>query len=877
MTVSQHIVRTLLAVLLPVALGLGWLLHSGWQAQQAAVRQQLDALALQQQRLLDGQLRQGQRVAAALAATSWVQALDARRCPPGDMQHFLPGAYGFSNAVTLNAAGQVVCSVRPVDGAARLRVHQLPELAGLLAQRRLAVSEPMQAPISRRRVVVVSHPIWGPAGQLRGQLVLPLVLQDLASPALQSGLPDGLAWRVYSTAGATLQQYGAGDPADSLSVQRQLDSAPWHVAVSVPYAAVRAQLLRQGLPLMLGMLAAILLAVAAGWLFARYLLRSIRQLSGFVLRVGQGEASLRIEPVGPQELVLLGQEINRMLDAADYSESRYRLLFAASTDGVLVVNAQMQILAVNEQGASMFGYGVDELTGQCVDVLIPQPLRAAHRHVAGGYAANPVGRSMGHRPTLRGVRRDGSEVLVQITLSPLPTGGVAAIVRDVSERHQMQARMQWLAQYDSLTNLPNRVLLADRLEQALRRAQFSQQPLALVLVGLDHFKLINETWGHGSGDRVLSQFGRRLLDSLGEGWTVARVGGDEFAIVVEDAAEPHQLPGVLEKLRQALLAPLEGAGSSRLVVGGSMGVALFPDDAEDAGELLKAADMALEQAKLRQRGGVRFYSEQHVPRYRQELELEARLREAIAADVLLPYFQPIVNTDGGQIVCVEALVRWPQAGGMVSPAAFLPVAEAAGLLPGLERLVRRKALAAVRAWHDEGLPLQLSLNVSAAEFDSPHFVDDMAMLVHEAGLQPAMLVLEITEGAVLGNHDAAQARMQQLQASGYRIAIDDFGTGYSSLSYLHSYPFDRLKLDRSFVARLTHDERARKVTAAIIAMAHELSLVVIAEGVEEADQLAVLQAMGCNQVQGFYLHRPLSAQALGELMRHPRVPQPAMP
>ncbi|MBP7581867.1 MAG: EAL domain-containing protein [Vogesella sp.] len=877
MTVSQHIVRTLLAVLLPVALGLGWLLHSGWQAQQAAVLQQLDALALQQQRLLQGQLGQGQRVAAALAATGWAKALDARRCPPGDMQQYLLGAYGFSNAVTLTASGQVVCSALPVDAAARLRVSQLPELPGLLALRRPAVSEPMQAPISRRRVVVVSHPLLGSSGQLRGQVVLPLDLQDLARPALQAGLPEGLAWRVESTAGAALQQHGGGLGGESLVVQRQLDNAPWRVVVTVPTAALRAQLLRQGLPLMLGMLAAVLLAVACGWLFARYLLRSIRQLSGFVLRVGQGEASLRIQPVGPQELVLLGQEINRMLDVADYSESRYRLLFAASTDGVLVVNAQMQILAVNEQGASMFGYSVDELTGQSVNVLIPQAVQAAHRHVAASYAANPVGRSMGHRPTLRGVRQDGSEVLVQITLSPLPAGGVAAIVRDVSERHQMQARMQWLAQYDSLTNLPNRVLLADRLEQALRRAQFSQQPLALVLVGLDHFKLINETWGHSSGDRVLSQFGRRLLDSLGEGWTVARVGGDEFAIVVEDAAEPHQLPGVLEKLRQALLAPLEGAGSNRLVVGGSMGVALFPDDAEDASELLKAADMALEQAKLRQRGGVRFYSEQHVPRYRQELELEARLREAIAADTLLPYFQPIVDTDSGQIVCVEALVRWPQADGMVSPAAFLPVAEAAGLLPGLERLVRRKALATVRAWHDEGLPVQLSLNVSAAEFDSPHFVDELAMLVREARLSPSMLVLEITEGAVLGNQDAAQARMQQLQASGYRIAIDDFGTGYSSLSYLHSYPFDRLKLDRSFVARLTHDERARKVTAAIIAMAHELSLVVIAEGVEEAAQLAMLQAMGCNQVQGFYLHRPLSAQALGELMHHLREQQPVMP
>lgn len=272
---------------------------------------------------------------------------------------------------------------------------------------------------------------------------------------------------------------------------------------------------------------------------------------------------------------------------------------------------------------------------------------------------------------------------------------------------------------------------------------------------------------------------------------------------------------------------------------------------------------------MSQRGGVRFYSEQHAPRYRQELELEARLRQAIAADELLPFFQPIVDIATGRIVCVEALVRWPSDGGMMSPAVFLPVAEAAGLLPGLERQVRRKALAELRQWHAEGLSLQLSLNVSAAEFDSPQFVGDLAALVQEAGLSPSALVLEITEGAVLGNQDAAQARMQQLQSSGYRIAIDDFGTGYSSLSYLHSYPFDRLKLDRSFVARLTHDERACKVTAAIIAMAHELSLMVIAEGVEEAEELRLLQKMGCGLVQGFYLHRPMPAQALGKLMCQP--------
>ncbi|MFN4238012.1 MAG: EAL domain-containing protein [Vogesella sp.] len=869
MTVSQHILRTLLAILLPVALALAWLLYSGWQAQQAAVQGQLEALALQQQTLLDKQLAQGRAVAQAMAASSWAQALNPDDCPLADMRQALLGAYGFTNAVTLSQRGEVVCSVLPVDRAAVRRVRQLPQLVSLLAQQQTAVSDPLQAPISRRQVIVVSSPLQGRDGRLAGQLILALELAALAQATPPAGLPPSLGWQVLAADGSVIlgQELPVATTGDLLRVIRPLQQAPWQVQVMLPHDTLYRLLWQQGQPLALAMLGAVLLALLAGWLLARYQLRSIRALTDFVLRVGRGEASLRIRPQGPAELQLLGKEINRMLDAADYAESRYRLLFAASTDGVLVVNAQMTILAVNEQGASMFGYSVDELTGLNVDVLIPEAARAAHRHVATAYVAMPVSRAMGHRPTLRGVRRDGSEVLVQITLSPLPAGGVAAIVRDVSERHQMQARMQWLAQYDTLTNLPNRALLADRLEQALRRAQFNLAPLALLLVGLDHFRLINDTWGHSQGDRVLAQFGRQLAEALGEGWTVARVGGDEFAVVVEDAAEAHQLPGVLEKVRQVLLSPLQAQGGSRLVVGGSIGVALFPDDAADGGELLKAADAALEQAKLQQRGGVRFYSEQHTPRYRQELELEAALREAIAADVLVPYFQPIVEVASGKVACVEVLVRWPQAGSMVAPAAFLPVAEAAGLLPGVEQQVRRKAFAALSDWQQAGLSLQLSLNVSAAEFDSPRFVDELAALVMEAGLQPAMLVLEITEGAVLGNHDAARARMQQLQAAGYRIAIDDFGTGYSSLSYLHAYPFDRLKLDRSFVARLSSDERARKVTAAIIAMAHELGLTVIAEGVEEAAQLAMLQDMGCDQAQGFHLYRPLPAGELGVLLQ----------
>jgi len=865
MTLSQHILRTLLAVLLPVALALAWLLYSGWQAQEAALQGQLAALALQQQTLLDKQLAQGLRVAQAMAATPWAQALDRRRCPQADMRQWLLVAYGFNNAVTLTSSGEPVCSVLPVDQAARQRIRQLPGLADLLAQRDVAVSNPMLAPISQQQVVVVSAPLAG----RRGQLILSLELSALALATPPAGLPAALSWQVQAADGRPIlasQTPAALGPAD-LQAIRPLQYAPWQVRVSLPAQAMYRLLWQQGLPLVLAMAGAVLLALVAGWLFARYQLRSIRALTDFVLQVGRGQASLRIQPQGPQELVLLGSEINRMLDAADHAESRYRLLFAASTDGVLVVNAQLDILAVNEHGAGMFGYAVDELTGLNVDVLIPEAARAAHRHVAGTYVATPVGRPMGHRPTLRGIRRDGSEVLVQITLSPLPAGGVAAIVRDVSERHQMQARMQWLAQYDTLTNLPNRVLLADRLEQALRRAQFNLAPLALLLVGLDHFRLINETWGHSQGDRVLAQFGRQLAEALGEGWTVARVGGDEFAVVVEDAAEAHQLPGVLEKVRQVLLSPLQAQGSSRLVVGGSIGVALFPDDAADAGELLKAADAALEQAKLQQRGGVRFYSEQHTPRYRHELELEASLREAIATDQLIPYFQPIVDMTTGQVVCAEVLVRWPQAGGgMVAPATFLPVAEAAGLLPGVEQQVRRKAFAALRGWHQAGMSLQLSLNVSAAEFDSPGFVGELAALVHHAGLAPAALILEITEGAVLGNHDAARERMQQLQRAGYRIAIDDFGTGYSSLSYLHAYPFDRLKLDRSFVARLLSDERARKVTAAIIAMAHELGLTVIAEGVEETAQLAMLRDMACDQAQGFYLFRPLPADELAKVL-----------
>lgn len=886
MTVSRHIVLMLLAILLPVACGLSWLLYSGWLAQEHNLQQRLDALAVQQQQLLDYQLQSGQQIAATAANSQWAPAMQQSECRPALLSHALAGNASFSNLVTVDNDGEVICSVLPLDNAARQRVSSLPELPGLLQNTHPAISEPMFAPISRRWISAISHPIKQD-GHIVGQVILSLDLKALDRITLPADLPDSVQWQVISPKGRLLQASDASLHLATLPVLQEgmihrlqvLTNTRWQVQVSMPQWSLRATLLKQGIPLMAGMLLAVLIAAVCGYLLARYLLRSVNALTSFVLRVAKGENSLRVEPDGPSELRVLGSEINRMLDAMEFSESRYRLLFGASTDGVIVVNRQMLILAVNEQCASMFGYSVEELTGQSINILLPVELRAAHQHIAANYAANPVGRGMGHRPTLRGLHKNGGTVLVQITLSPLPQGSqgiAAAIIRDVSERQQLKDQLLWMSQYDSLTRLPNRFLLIDRLGQAVQRSQQHGQPLALILIGLDHFKVINDAYGHDCGDTLLIQLAQRLCTAAGDTRTVARVGGDEFAIIIDDQASPQQLPAIIERLRQRLQRPLDGPDMDKIQISCSIGVALYPADASDSRSLLKAADTALAAAKQLGRGNIRFYREDETADYRQELELEIRLREAIAEDQLQPYFQPIVDTRSGRIIAVEALVRWPQREGMISPALFLPLAENAGLLPTLEQQTRRKALQAIRHWNNLGYTLQLSINVSAGEFESSDFIETLDRQLRHNNIDPGQIVLEITESAVLHHQDSAVARMQDLHSRGYRIAIDDFGTGYSSLSYLHTFPFDRLKLDRSFIAQLPQDEKAGMVTAAIIGMAHDLGLNVVAEGVETAAQQAMLAKMKCDALQGFYLHKPLPLEAVSQLLLASRLEEPAM-
>ena len=884
MTLSRYIWLVLLVVLLPVAIGLGWVLHRGWIAQEETLLHRLDELTLRQQQLLDHRLESGLAIASRIAQQDWARSLNPRRCSDVQLAQLMALVPGYSNIATLNNQGEVVCSAIALDNAARQRVRQLPDLPGLLQTEKLRVSEPFFAPLSQRWVTAVIHPLFDAQGRKNGQILLLLDLARLPRTQPGADITGAAFWRVVSADGSLIL---ASDPrlqpqrkimditGQTFVSKRNLGTVPWRVESGLPAGAIYQVLLQQGWPLMLGMLLAVSIALFCGWLLARYLIDSMQRLTRFVLAVSQGDGGLRVRPQGPQEMVLLGQELNRMLDAVEYSESRYRLLFGASTDGVLVVNRQMDIVAINEHGASMFGYTVDELTGKPVNILLPEGMRQSHQHIASSYVENPVSRSMGHRPTLSGQRKDGSMVRIQITLSPLPSGSagaVSAIVRDVSEHHQLQERLQWLSQYDPLTHLPNRLLLNDRLGQAVRRAASRQQPLALLLIGLDHFKQLNDAYGHDCGDAVLALTGQRLLALAGEDNTVARVGGDEFAFVVEEHATPHQLSALLKRIRQTLALPVENAGDDVLMVGGSIGVALYPDDADSAAGLLKAVDVALMQAKQYKRGSVSFYSEELRPGYRQTMTLESRLRAAIAADELVPYFQPIVNINSGRIVGAEALVRWPHEGELMAPGTFLPIAEAAGLLPMLEVQTRRKALFTICELAQAGYPVKLSINVSAGEFESPQFESELGALLEETGTSPLGMLLEITESAVLDKPDIALARMTQLQAQGYLLSIDDFGTGYSSLSYLHAFPFDRLKLDRSFVARLPHDERAYKVTAAIITLAHELGLRVVAEGVEQAVQLDILQTMGCDYAQGFYLYRPMSSEAFSHLLMAQSLP-----
>ena len=459
-----------------------------------------------------------------------------------------------------------------------------------------------------------------------------------------------------------------------------------------------------------------------------------------------------------------------------------------------------------------------------------------------------------------GVRRPVELLGRVVGTGPHPDTVVA--VRDLSDRKLAEQRIQHLAHHDGLTGLPNRTLFRDRLAQAIALAERTERGMALLCVDLDGFKAVNDLLGHPVGDAVLIEVGNRLATCLRESDTVARLGGDEFAVVQCFAEQPRGAAALAERVVRLLAEPFDVA-DQRVCIGTSVGIALFPSDAHAPDALLRNADLALYRAKHDGRGVYRFFEQAMDDRLQQRRILEQELRGAMLRDELRLYYQPLLDSATLQVEGFEALLRWQhRERGFVSPAEFIPIAEECGLIAQLGQWVLETACAEAASWTQ---PWRVAVNLSPAQFKQRALAETVRATLTNTGLAPARLELEITEGILIDDADRALAMLGQLKALGVRIALDDFGTGYSSLSYLRRFPFDKLKIDASFVQGLGDGGEADAIVRAIVALGRSLSLHITAEGVETEDQLTRLREHECDQVQGYLLGRPAPPEQLPAL------------
>jgi diguanylate cyclase (GGDEF)-like protein/PAS domain S-box-containing protein len=482
--------------------------------------------------------------------------------------------------------------------------------------------------------------------------------------------------------------------------------------------------------------------------------------------------------------------------------------------------------------------------------------------------------------TLRFALLLGSEALGMIVFCGVqrePDAELAAMLQSIGsqlaqylQRTQAEDALRFVATHDALTALPNRVMFAQRLEHAIQQAKRHGRRLAVLFIDLDRFKLINDTLGHEFGDTLLRDAAQRLLAAVRASDTVARLGGDEFVVLLEEIGPPVYVAGVAQKLIGALAQAFALAGKE-YHVSASIGVSTYPDDGQDAAELLKNADIAMYRAKEQGRNTFQFYAAEQNVHTVERLTLESGLRRALERGQLVLHYQPQVDIASGRIVGVEALVRWqhPELG-LLPPSSFIAIAEETGLIVPIGQWVLQSACATQRAWREAGLPaLRMSVNLSPRQFLDERLTSDIASIA-AAALDAAALEVEITEGMVMQDPERAVRLLREIRDTGVRVAIDDFGTGHSSLAYLKRFPVDNLKIDRSFIADIPGDRGDAAITQAIIAMAHSLGLKVIAEGVETQAQYDFLAAQACDEYQGYLFAKPLpEAQARALLVRAP--------
>ena len=560
-----------------------------------------------------------------------------------------------------------------------------------------------------------------------------------------------------------------------------------------------------------------------------------------------------------------------------HADERLHLLTRAmesSSNGIMVLDAlapERPILYVNPAFLQITGYEERAVLGKPAAQLFGL---AAERNAFAEIDAD-LDYGEERRAVVHSTRADGSRYWNEFAISPVRNGEGAithfiGVINDVTARVDFEQQLAHQANHDGLTGLANRILLADRLDQALAQAHRYGHHLAVLMVDLDNFKYINDSLGHAAGDQLVKGVADRLSICVREGDTVARMGGDEFVLIMSYAEDETDVTAMMQRIVATIAAPFV-IEAREFHVTCSTGAALYPRDGESAEHLLRNADTAMYRAKEGGRNGFRFYTADMNARMMERLSLESGLRQALANGEFVLHYQPQVDIRTGRIVGAEALVRWqhPEAG-LVPPGKFIPLAEETGLIEAIGEWVLREACAQNKRWQDAGLPhLRVAVNLSARQFRQKDFVARVAAILAESRLPAGCLEFELTESMVMHDPEQAVLLLLQLKHAGLQLSLDDFGTGYSSLGYLKKFPIDVLKLDQSFVRGVLADPDDAAIARTVVGLGHSLGLRVIAEGVETAEQLNYLAALGCDQMQGYHFSRPVAAQDFAALLaRH---------
>ena len=780
----------------------------------------------------------------------------------------------------------------------------------VLAGQRLAMGEVLLGRAIGQWVITVARPVEDETGRLRAVLAVGTLLERFQDVLRMRQLPAGSVVRIVSEHGIVIaqnddpswigrnlnnyagaaRQSGSEGPNEVAvwpdSVERITGSAtahlaPWVVSVGLPkeiaYAAVTSRLAWGALFSAIALLIAFLVA----WMLSGRIVRPLRQLSNDASVLAAGELSHRTPVHTQDEIGVLADAFNKMAGslerrqedadraAVEMREAKDTLatIIEASPVAIVCSDPNRRILLWNRSAEQIFGYAAEETIGQFTRLVPPERMpesQALFERAISGETVRDV--------HVTRVRKNGSTVEVKVAAAPMyhPDGtvrGVAWAYEDFTDRKKAEEQLRHLAHYDPLTGLPNRLTLQRQLTSLLD----GKRPVSVALFDLDGFKDVNDTLGHSTGDKLLVEVGRRLSEVAGERGQVCRLGGDEFVVIVAECGDPRTIAGIVDSMLRRLAEPYE-VNDHVLHLGGSAGVAIAPNDGENGDELIANADLALYQAKSDGGRVYRFY----LPVLRAQAQarrgLDADLRRAFAENEFELYFQPQIRLADETVIGAEALLRWRHpVKGILAPGAFIETLAESSIAPGVGRWIIRAACTRVAALRAKGLALnRISVNLFPCQLRDEALLTDIDEVLRDVGLAPEILEIEITENIAL-NYDEAAVVLQKLRDKGVKLAFDDFGTGYASLSYLTKFPLSRIKIDRSFVGKITDDAEDAAIVRSLISMAHNLGLEVIAEGVETTGQAAFLLHERCEEAQGYLYAKPLAADGFEAFLRTHRL------